>query len=756
MDTAFLIHGHRGFALSRIVQRLMGMGMTKHHSRIICTQIQRWIRCNGVIWTIDRLKAIKLAYVNYKAGVETSIPWLSRDRKGIPKGPFSVLKSYKWPKVVRFLNLHKLFVLDRITPAQSTKFLSAVSRPPVDPILLDQAVALVKLGYIPDKVSDKLSSTKPDPLVNANPSSYPHWGEICLEGLPPVPRNLQRKSLEDPSQDDLRSMMAADCLDFLRLSFNRNLLGPYLKDLFAPLGVRHLIKNQAVADPLCSPSGGYIGVSQEPGGKLRCFAAPFLPYQLVLKPLERTLKSRLNNLETDFTSSQEAGAARIQTWLNDGEGTFVTAFDLSSATDNFPLELQTAWMYSSGIDRIQLEIFEKISRLPWVPAKFAVDQGFPCSPVKWTVGQPQGLVGSFFSFALTHNYLLRGIEKSIFGEVRNEFCVLGDDVVIRDELVAMKYHLVLTGLGVPISMDKSILSDRLSEFAGFIITETGMNKGTKLTKVTRNSVIELGRTYGPSSRRMVQKVVGNDELVGALEAIPACIGGLGWGNSSLTEALRPKLNADLFGALTKVKERETTLPKRLKTAVQHSVYASLGYSLSDWSPNFVSKTHIQDLQSILPDDLSFGNLELMEAHAYILTQEKIEMCSRKAISYLMEGDYESHNNTKKFIRVYNSILKNIESRYQSSVPDNIQSKLRKHPDSILGEMSSMMNVDVVTILSNYYEHCTRSAPKAILSTQEFLDLLGIKTREDAELTPGVHDPMYGYVLEGDQSDTDQI
>lgn len=728
MDTAFKIHGHKGFALWKVKQRLMAMGMTKNHSLWISTCIQRWIKCNGVLWTIDRLKAIKLAFIQYKGRAIKPIPWLSRNSDGIPKGLFSCLTKYKWSKVVRFLNLHNLFVLDQVTKAQAKKFLEAVKRPPVDPMALAYACQLVRSGYLADKEADKLSWSKPDPIVNSNPSTYQPYADVCLRFLPPVPKKIYRESVDDPSNDRLRADMAQDCLDFLRISFNRNLLGPYLVDLFAPMRVGLLMKPGIVADPLARLAGGAIGITQEPGGKLRCYAAPFLPYQLVLKPFKKALESRIKKITTDCTYDQSKGPKQVQVWLTEDPERYITAFDLSNATDTFPLDLQMSWLNSTGISRIQLEIFEKISGLPWVPMESAVSSGFPGEMVKWTVGQPLGLNGSFPAFALTHNYLLRGIEKSIFGEVRNDFFVLGDDVVIKDELTAMKYHSVLTSLGIGISESKSLCSNVLSEFGGKLITDTGMNEGTKLSKATKNSVIELGRTYGPSSRSMVQKVVNNDPLIEALICIPASVGGLGWGTQSLDDALSPRIHAELFGALTRVKEDKELLPRRLKAEVQAAVYGRLGFSLADFSTAAVSEIPMSALRKLVPTELSKHCRKLMEANAYIVCSRQLQEVERFALSSLANGDYNSHATGIRVGKTLKGIKTLIESRYQPTTPDSGSIKISNlKKDAVLGSELQSSRDTVVDMLSHYFDQIRSNSPLSFLSRKELLqDVYEIK------------------------------
>lgn len=47
----------------------------------------------------------------------------------------------------------------------------------------------------------------------------------------------------------------------------------------------------------------------------------------------------------------------------------------------------------------------------------------------------------------------------------NEFFILGDDIVILNNDVANKYKEVLHGLGVEVSVSKTMSSDKLFEFA---------------------------------------------------------------------------------------------------------------------------------------------------------------------------------------------------------------------------------------------------------------------------------------------------
>jgi hypothetical protein len=46
-----------------------------------------------------------------------------------------------------------------------------------------------------------------------------------------------------------------------------------------------------------------------------------------------------------------------------------------------------------------------------------------------------------------------------------DYCILGDDIVIRNEKVADQYRTLMDVLGVSINMSKSIISSDFAEFA---------------------------------------------------------------------------------------------------------------------------------------------------------------------------------------------------------------------------------------------------------------------------------------------------
>jgi hypothetical protein len=67
--------------------------------------------------------------------------------------------------------------------------------------------------------------------------------------------------------------------------------------------------------------------------------------------------------------------------------------------------------------------------------------------------------------ALAHHAIIR-FSALLCGQSEFEnYCVLGDDVVIYDDEVAKQYCEVMKSLGVKINISKSLVSKSLIEFA---------------------------------------------------------------------------------------------------------------------------------------------------------------------------------------------------------------------------------------------------------------------------------------------------
>jgi hypothetical protein len=91
-------------------------------------------------------------------------------------------------------------------------------------------------------------------------------------------------------------------------------------------------------------------------------------------------------------------------------------------------------------------------------------------PVRYEAGQPMGAYSSWPVMALTHHVIVQvaAIRCSRGGSTRRPFsnyCLLGDDLVIGDDLVAREYKRLLLQLGMDYSPEKTHVSTDTFEFA---------------------------------------------------------------------------------------------------------------------------------------------------------------------------------------------------------------------------------------------------------------------------------------------------
>jgi len=225
----------------------------------------------------------------------------------------------------------------------------------------------------------------------------------------------------------------------------------------------NLIEDEAYHRPVGARplpvESGRLATKLEPAGKVRVFAIVDYWTQCCMKPLHDYLFKVLRMIPQDGTFDQlkPIGAllARVP------EGMEVSSFDLSAATDRFPVLLQEimigvlfGWEYGYHW-RVLLT-----GRSYKAPLKGSVK-------LKYAVGQPMGALSSWAAFSLTHHALVQfAAYQAGHRGWYPLYALLGDDVVIAGSNVAAKYKALCGHLGVEIGLAKSMVSDQRScEFA---------------------------------------------------------------------------------------------------------------------------------------------------------------------------------------------------------------------------------------------------------------------------------------------------
>lgn len=106
----------------------------------------------------------------------------------------------------------------------------------------------------------------------------------------------------------------------------------------------------------------------------------------------------------------------------------------------------------------------KVETIPGLPAEEEL--------FRYRVGQPMGALSSWGMLALTHHYVVRLAARRVGILDFGDYAVLGDDVVIANDLVASSYHSIMVDiLGVKINMSKTLVSEHSFEFAKRLVSQ---------------------------------------------------------------------------------------------------------------------------------------------------------------------------------------------------------------------------------------------------------------------------------------------
>jgi hypothetical protein len=207
-------------------------------------------------------------------------------------------------------------------------------------------------------------------------------------------------------------------------------------------------RNELLKDPIVTkriPILSKISMISEGGGKTRNVAIIDFWSQNALVWIHDVVMDILRKKKTDATYNQEDGFSRVIERAN--QTGYCASFDLTSATDRFPLAIQK--------EVVKLLFGEQIGN-DW--ATVIADRDFVTPDgliIRWEVGQPLGALSSWGVFALTHHFIVKYAAKDLFF---TDYMILGDDLVILNKRVADAYRGILSEIGVTISERKTLVS----------------------------------------------------------------------------------------------------------------------------------------------------------------------------------------------------------------------------------------------------------------------------------------------------------
>lgn len=201
---------------------------------------------------------------------------------------------------------------------------------------------------------------------------------------------------------------------------------------------------------------GKLSVVYDQAGKARIVAMANWWVQLVLRPLHKSIFRFLKSIKQDGTFDQGLPLELLRN--NPLVGHKFSCFDLSSATDRLPVDLQVQILNALGVDG---NAWKDLFAYPW----FYKNKG-----VRYAVGQPMGAYSSWAMLALTHHLIVKLAAERAGIKNFLHYALLGDDIVINHDKVAEEYIKIMESLGVGINMSKSIVSPEIMEFAKRLVS----------------------------------------------------------------------------------------------------------------------------------------------------------------------------------------------------------------------------------------------------------------------------------------------
>jgi hypothetical protein len=186
-------------------------------------------------------------------------------------------------------------------------------------------------------------------------------------------------------------------------------------------------------------------------GKTRVIAILDYWSQCALKPLHDSAIESLRRIDTDCTFNQEAFNKSLPS-----VGPYFS-FDLHAATDRIPVALT---------ERMLAKLIGKRKARAWRSILTDYPFSYGQHSVKYAVGQPMGAYSSWpVGLALIHHVLVRISAHRAGISNFNDYCLLGDDIVMTNSSVAFEYQSLMDQIGVEISSTKTHISYNMYEFA---------------------------------------------------------------------------------------------------------------------------------------------------------------------------------------------------------------------------------------------------------------------------------------------------
>jgi hypothetical protein len=222
---------------------------------------------------------------------------------------------------------------------------------------------------------------------------------------------------------------------------------------------------------------GKIAQKVEPRGKIRIFAIPGYWVQTILRGISDALFAYLKKLPHDNTFAQTSGISRVVA----AKSKCIWSYDLSAATDRFPLEIQS-WVLEELIDTPKPAVAKAVATA-WAGLLRSLTFAYKPKPKSPTVylsygaGQPMGAYSSWTAFTLAHHVMVQVAARRAGVVDWGNYEILGDDIILHgdqpcDRIIAETYSELMNSVGVGINPIKGLESENGTfEFAKRLVRE---------------------------------------------------------------------------------------------------------------------------------------------------------------------------------------------------------------------------------------------------------------------------------------------
>ncbi|CAB42654.1 RNA-dependent RNA polymerase, putative [Ophiostoma mitovirus 6] len=400
---------------------------------IFMSKINKMIKNNGTLFTVKYLKELRLHITKYISGepYRNSLNRVSVDKDGFP----TLCKELK--VLVNGTYLEKRFVLTIITLSKLLIPQKSESIPFSTKSITDHWSGIDNISNEElDKSCSELNISTRE--VQWDVKNF----KLLTKAGPHGPQSLtwyHTIKLYDFNQWlGIIGILPKSVLDLFTetLSYASKLVLPEIK---SNIKSTKLIRRLSIVhDPEC---------------KERVIAIFDYGSQMVLKPIADVLFDLLRNIPSDRTFTQSPFFTHTDL---DNKSKF-WSIDLSSATDRFPIVFQKR-VLQKILGKQMTDSWERIM----IGSKFLAPDG---DTVSYNCGQPMGAQSSWPMFTLAHHVIVRVAANRCGLSNFDKYIILGDDIVINNDNVALKYMEIMNDFKVEISRNKTHVSNDTYEFA---------------------------------------------------------------------------------------------------------------------------------------------------------------------------------------------------------------------------------------------------------------------------------------------------